>query len=1222
VGMGEGRKGEEVPEGKAGADTHDADVIRIDAPASEVKAGKGAKSSDKATNKEGKGGEGIWKVARGQGVSVLGSSPLLQMRDPRKHCIGVLNMGATCYIASVLNLLYFNTDWREAVLSWTPADAQLLTQAPSAAASNEAVDVDADVVPSENTLQRAMDDWMDVAALQRVFMEMKYSLKKALDIHVFVKQYKLDAGYQQDVNEFVKVLLQHLESVFLRSKHLPASLQTSIARTFQGTQSYVTTCMRCKTQSRRSTPFMDIEVPIHSGHKTVEHLLQALFTCELLSGDNAYACSVCSSKETATRELQIDQYPSTLHIQLLRFVFDPATMGKKKVKDGIAVPDVLDLTQTEMGVTTGDGDGCAIYELMGVVSHLGTSAYQGHYVTSMWSSDHSCWWRIDDADARKLANGNVGPACHNPTPTDLETFLASPLPSPLLTDITSAQAPIPMLEPVPARVPIAPTAPMPALEAVQYIHVIDGPPEPSIQATVGRKRGRKPAQAHTELVDVSDSKRVCLGSNVVSVSTGPRSSLESLTAPPMCEYVVIDGGSTPTTAPTPVAAPHAPVTPAPAAATSVVDTSFRKPFRPPRHVASDAAEWLPPTARAAPKPAGRGRGRAAAVKPVPADAPVPVVGVRRQVAPPLPSPLLATTAAARPAAQPSVHKTRTVAGYYVKTPSTMSEPSVEAYTRVRSRVKAAGKTPEADKEAYMLVYRRMDKEQAAQWIRSRKVSPIEDAGAVKKSSMVPQAASFWADRFPSRASPPKPAPVSPCAAQVVAAVHAENVALVAAAQEWSRENAIASGVAVSRKQLVTEAMEAAQQHVLRDMDGLVIQTKALPVSTPPSEQFAALMAYHEASKTCLEGSVGGTPAPDPAPPMLALTPASWLRQWITGADITASQGAGAQAPEKVEGEERRGEEKKEDSGVVDCTIVEAPKTTYPLWASSSFSLSSRRALEVGIEWYSANCPLSTAVPKLVPWQQFTQMCASMLPPESLERHMLIRQLRPLVLLAAACDAALVCARGFLASFLLDQLSLPDCTPTGSATVTQSCWISKTWVSAAKKVLQVDKQRSEAVLTRNWNLKAAHEPFTSLPDPTEDIICMHDEDGPIPSMVPTKGAVRRVSLPVWNAIAILTSQPSQPPPKMLPADGQHAAVACEACLRETESSKEEDRSGVLKRRHEQNGAYPPPCALPLVYVIVRMNNNPFLQPLQPVVCGLQPVHPVVIQSQVSNTMMWG
>lgn len=67
------------------------------------------------------------------------------------------------------------------------------------------------------------------------------------------------------------------------------------------------------------------------GNKTVESCIESYLAAEVLEGENKYFCDICNSKERAERfiELEANQLPPTITLQLMRFVYD-ANAGRKK----------------------------------------------------------------------------------------------------------------------------------------------------------------------------------------------------------------------------------------------------------------------------------------------------------------------------------------------------------------------------------------------------------------------------------------------------------------------------------------------------------------------------------------------------------------------------------------------------------------------------------------------------------------------------------------------------------------------------------------------------------------------------------------------------------------------------------------------------------------------------------------------------------------------------
>lgn len=72
--------------------------------------------------------------------------------------------------------------------------------------------------------------------------------------------------------------------------------------------------------------------------------LDEYFKSESLHGSNQYRCAgKCKTKQNAERRTVLRKLPPVLNLQLLRFAYDPETLRKRKVQDGIKILEQLRL---------------------------------------------------------------------------------------------------------------------------------------------------------------------------------------------------------------------------------------------------------------------------------------------------------------------------------------------------------------------------------------------------------------------------------------------------------------------------------------------------------------------------------------------------------------------------------------------------------------------------------------------------------------------------------------------------------------------------------------------------------------------------------------------------------------------------------------------------------------------------------------------------------------
>jgi ubiquitin carboxyl-terminal hydrolase 47 len=78
-------------------------------------------------------------------------------------------------------------------------------------------------------------------------------------------------------------------------------------------------------------------------NSSVEMALENYIKPEVLSGDNAYFCEMCSKKVTADRGIKLVRGPKILTIVLNRFTLDYSTFQRVKLQDRVSFPSTINL---------------------------------------------------------------------------------------------------------------------------------------------------------------------------------------------------------------------------------------------------------------------------------------------------------------------------------------------------------------------------------------------------------------------------------------------------------------------------------------------------------------------------------------------------------------------------------------------------------------------------------------------------------------------------------------------------------------------------------------------------------------------------------------------------------------------------------------------------------------------------------------------------------------
>jgi hypothetical protein len=137
--------------------------------------------------------KGIWKKSV-DAVVDLDRPEASAQRDVYAYPAGLSNLGNTCYVNSALQVLFTNRVFRNAVLR-----------------------LEGDVVDKDET--------GILRELRKLFIAMQFGSNSVADPTKFVEVLKLQAGEQQDAQEFQKLLMQALEHSMGRSSDPEVRLQ-------------------------------------------------------------------------------------------------------------------------------------------------------------------------------------------------------------------------------------------------------------------------------------------------------------------------------------------------------------------------------------------------------------------------------------------------------------------------------------------------------------------------------------------------------------------------------------------------------------------------------------------------------------------------------------------------------------------------------------------------------------------------------------------------------------------------------------------------------------------------------------------------------------------------------------------------------------------------------------------------------------------------------------
>lgn len=358
---------------------------------------------------------------------------------------GLHNLGATCYMNSVLQQLYMVPEFRNGIISvetspvtleepLQKAPAVVITvsenggEKPSFSASTSSP-VAAPAAPAQQ--QSASDSRQSqqqqqshdeeehlLERLQELFLAMQEGEAKAQSAAELVKTLRTYEGpinphVQMDAMEFLETFFDKLEA------QLAGTPQHDLVRRIFGGKSRVELIPRgCPHRTELLDDFLALPLEVRGKHD-LEASLAEWARGDLLAGDNQYKCETCNAKRDTVKRSSIAVGPRVLVIQCKRFAFDFETFRRVKINDKYNFPLNLSLTPyTAQALDTGNAGPAESelkYELVGVVVHMGT-ADSGHYYSFVRYKD-SRWLEFNDANVTEVTKEAFLDKCYGGTET-------------------------------------------------------------------------------------------------------------------------------------------------------------------------------------------------------------------------------------------------------------------------------------------------------------------------------------------------------------------------------------------------------------------------------------------------------------------------------------------------------------------------------------------------------------------------------------------------------------------------------------------------------------------------------------------------------------------------------------------------------------------------------------------------------------------------------------
>ncbi|CCU83061.1 Ubiquitin carboxyl-terminal hydrolase [Blumeria hordei DH14] len=288
--------------------------------------------------------------------------------------VGLKNQGATCYLNSLIQSLYFTNAFRKAVY-------QIPTQ-------------------NEETLTNS------AYTLQRLFYQLQTS-KYAVGTSELTKSFGWETRHifeQQDVQELSRKLMERMEE-----KMKGTEAEKVLSKLFSGKVRTYISCINVDYESHRLEDFWDIQLNV-SGNRDLETSFQDYIQEEIMDGENQYMAGDEYKLQDAKKGVIFETFPDVLHLQLKRFQYDVERDAMMKINDRYEFPEKFDASPYL--ADNADKSEPYIYQLHGVLVHSG-DLNAGHYYAFIKPEKNGWFYKYDDdkvtrATIREVLEDNYG----------------------------------------------------------------------------------------------------------------------------------------------------------------------------------------------------------------------------------------------------------------------------------------------------------------------------------------------------------------------------------------------------------------------------------------------------------------------------------------------------------------------------------------------------------------------------------------------------------------------------------------------------------------------------------------------------------------------------------------------------------------------------------------------------------------------------------------------
>ncbi|XP_056607637.1 uncharacterized protein LOC130425369 isoform X2 [Triplophysa dalaica] len=267
--------------------------------------------------------------------------------SPPKRYIGLENQGATCYLNTVLQILFMTEDFRKA-----------------AERHHSTISIH----------------------LAQLFEQLKSGERNIATTHGITGELKINVHKQEDAAKFLQKILNKVDP--------------EMAKLFQGIKVDTTTCKKTAKHHeplRQFKTFFTISISLESNvHINLQSCFDSYFAPIKMCGeDQQIFCNDCQMFMDTEMTSSLQKVPLVLVLHLERFELDYDTMCCVKNDSLVQIPARLSVEEKA------DKTNKYCYDLYAMANHVG-SLNGGHYYAVIKSFEDHQWYRFDDSFVEEI----------------------------------------------------------------------------------------------------------------------------------------------------------------------------------------------------------------------------------------------------------------------------------------------------------------------------------------------------------------------------------------------------------------------------------------------------------------------------------------------------------------------------------------------------------------------------------------------------------------------------------------------------------------------------------------------------------------------------------------------------------------------------------------------------------------------------------------------------